>query len=516
MKSHVEIERKWDVAVDTPVPDLTQLPEIAAVESPAELTLTAVYFDTEQRDLMRAGITLRRRTGGEDDGWHLKLPRVAGEREELHEKLRRGSSGQVVPKSLRMLVQVHARRRTLVPVATLRNRRATHRLLAEDGTALAELCDDHVDAETPAEGAPAKTASWREWEVELLAGSPELLSAADAVLTAAGARPAVSTSKLARALDVPSQPSGAPVLQPTKKSSAGQVLQVHLRGLVEVLQQLDPKVRTDRPDSVHKMRVTTRRLRSALATFAPLLDAGSSVRLRAELRWLAGVLGEARDAEVMRDRLLSLAAAGDREEPASSGDGVRDGSHNLGAELEERYREAHELVLRGLGSARYYRLLDALDDLVASPPWTDAAGERAGNALRRLVLRDWKRLAKRARKVRKAASQAERDDALHEVRKAAKRLRYACEALSRLHGEDAADLGAAAKELQEVLGEHQDSVVAQELLRDLAERSVLDGEDTLVLGRLHVLEEQQAERSLAHFEAAWTAASRKRLRRWLR
>jgi CHAD domain-containing protein len=515
MKAHLEVERKYEVGADASVPRLTALPKVAAVEDPRELALESVYFDTQGHDLMRVGVTLRRRTGGDDEGWHLKLPAGAGDREELHQPLQRRSAVTTVPRALRSLVQVHVRGRKLVPVATLRNRRVVYRLLSKDGTVLAEFCDDNVTATLPALDGSVTSSSWREWEVELVEGSRKLLDAADDLAVTAGARPAAATSKLARVLDEPaSDRAGFVEAKPSKRGPAGTVVLSHLQDQVHTLKSFDPGVRRDQPDSVHKMRVATRRLRSALATFEPLLDPHAGDALRAELKWLAGVLGEARDAEVMRDRLTTMAtedAAGadnDASDPAEA-------AGDLSSELEARYRTAHAEVLRVLSSARYFRLLDSLDTLLASPPWASVAEERAGKVLPRLVRRDWRRVKKRAAATEHAPTTAEQDVALHELRKASKRLRYSCEALEPVFGEPARELGAGAKELQEVLGEHQDSVVSRELLQQLAAEAGLPGESALVLGRLQLLEQQHAQRSRAHYEVAWSSVAHRRHRRWL-
>ena len=513
MKVHLEVERKYEVEAGASVPRLATLPKVDTVEGPRELELESVYFDTDSQDLMRVGVTLRRRTGGDDDGWHLKLPRGAGDREELTEPLRRRSATPTVPKPLRSLVQVHVRGRKLIPVATLRNRRTVYRLLGKDGSALAEFCDDNVTATVSDGDGSVTSSSWREWEVELVEGSRKLLSAADDLAVTAGARPAAAGSKLARVMHLPA--SGRADLverEPSRRGPAGVVVLAHLRDQVDTLKAFDPAVRRDQPDSVHKMRVASRRLRSALATFRPLLDAESSDDLRAGLKWLADILGEARDAEVMQDRLTTMAtddAAGmDAEADAKA-------AGDMSSELEARLRTAHAQVLRVLDSARYFRLLDSLDALIDSPSWSSAAHEPAHEVLPALVRLDWRRVKKRATAAEHAATSAEQDVELHELRKAAKRLRYACESLAPVFGKSARKLGAAAEDLQEVLGEHQDSVVSQQLLRELATQGGLAGESVLVLGRLQHLEQEHAERSRAHYKTAWKQVADKRLRRWL-
>ena len=211
-RDHVEIETKYVVADDVVLPSFMGINGVAAVEQPVEEHLDAEYFDTADHRLLRAGFTLRRRSGGGDAGWHLKLPRAppAGGS--------RCAGPSVAPppgcprRSATWRRPTRAGRR-LVPVARLQTRRTVHRLLAEDGGPLAEVADDHVLAETPGEAAT----SWREIEVEFAdtdgneldeIGS-ELLDAVGERLRAAGATLSESSSKLARALGSPSVDGGA-------------------------------------------------------------------------------------------------------------------------------------------------------------------------------------------------------------------------------------------------------------------------------------------------------------------
>ena len=161
---------------------------------------------------------------------------------------------------------------------------------------LAEVATDDVSARTMGES--TTLTHWREVEVELADGGPRLLRAADKRLRRSGLRPAGYAAKLERALaDQLPAPEGGSKL--TRHSAAGDVVLAYARSQVAVLQALDPMIRRDEPDSVHDMRVATRRLRSALKSFAQILDLPDAGRLRAELKWLGGVLGEARDNEVL-------------------------------------------------------------------------------------------------------------------------------------------------------------------------------------------------------------------------
>lgn len=205
MSTHREVERTLDVADATALPDLSDLPGVSTVDDPVTHVLEATYHDTAELDLLRHRTTLRRRTGGDDAGWHLKAPSADGERDEHHAPL--GATTAAAPEELRRPVAELTRGRALGPVVELRTERTVRRLRAADGTALAEVCDDRVTATALRSGTAR---AWREWEVELVEGGTELLDAAVALLRGAGAVDAAVTSKLARALgdERPDTPPG--------------------------------------------------------------------------------------------------------------------------------------------------------------------------------------------------------------------------------------------------------------------------------------------------------------------
>jgi inorganic triphosphatase YgiF len=193
---YLEIEQKYEADAGFALPGFGELPDVHAVSAPETFRLDATYFDTSDLTLLRNKITLRRRTGGPDQGWHLKLPAGTDTRREVREPL----GAAEVPTGLRSRVAHLVAGRPLNPIATLVTERTVRRLSGNAGTPVAEVADDHVTARrlAPPAGEPA---SWREVEVELLPGAPDgLLAAAGALLREAGARPARSASKLARAL----------------------------------------------------------------------------------------------------------------------------------------------------------------------------------------------------------------------------------------------------------------------------------------------------------------------------
>jgi CHAD domain-containing protein len=294
-----------------------------------------------------------------------------------------------------------------------------------------------------------------------------------------------------------------------QRTAAG-VLQARLAEQVQELRALDPLVRHDVPDSVHRMRVATRRLRSALATFRPMLDAAVTDPLRDELKWLAGSLGEVRDTEVMHERLTALVAA----EPSEA---VRGGADaRVERELVRRYGAARVEAMKAMRSPRYHDLLERLDALLSAPPWTERASEGAEVALPARVSRDWKRLERRMSTAAEATDPTERAARMHEARKAAKRLRYAAETAVPVHGKDARRLVKHAKRLQTVLGDHHDAVVTQAWLRDLADAAVAEGEDAFTFGVLHAREEVLVDTAEVQLAKAWRKAARKKNRKWLR
>ena len=502
MTDHVEVEEKYDVDERTPLPDLSGLPGVASVAVPEEHQLEATYVDTPGLALARARTTLRRRTGGHDAGWHLKLPADDG-RYEAHEPL--GDADGPVPDRLRDVLRVVVRDDPLLLVVTVRNRRTAHRLLDERGRVLAEVADDRV---TTWSGDTTAPRHWREWEVELVEGGHDLLEAAAEALVAAGATPSATTSKLARALGdrLPAAPERIALDADT---SAGIVVRDRLAEQVAELVRRDPLVRCDAPDAVHKMRVATRRLRSALATFRPFLDREVTEPLRDELKELGRVLGDARDAEVLRETIEETLDAARPDVPS---DEAR--SHVVSG-LRLRYERAHARAVAAMGSERYLALVDRLHALAAEPPLTGKADEPTDDVLRRRVRHDWKRVRTRVRAVEGAEDPAARSDALHEVRKAAKRARYAVEPLVPAYGRDARRLVKRLKRVQSTLGDQHDSLEARAELPQLARRAASDGVDVYALGVLHVRLEERAAAAEAAFDEVWRRASRKKLRSWL-
>ena len=513
-----EIERKYDPAAAGTaalevVKAMTGTAGVAAVSQQAEQLLDAVYYDTADLRLIGAGITLRRRTGGEDAGWHLKLPAGADTRDEMRLPLAapggkpaagaasgtagqravtpRARVGSAVPEELAALVRAYTRGAALAPVLQIRTSRRVLRLVDDASRTLAEIAADHVAA-GPADGASAT--SWDEIEAELVVGDPKLLKAIDTRLRKAGARPAATATKLQRALGSRLPAAKAAQRPPlTAASPAGEVVLAYVRDQVAAISRYDPLVRRDEPDAVHQMRVATRRARSALQAFGAIVEREATRPLCAELKWLAAALGQARDGEVLLARLTAELAA---VPPALVVGPVQ-------ARITDFFTaglaRARQTALDALDGQRYLQLLDDLDVLLADPPLTPSAGRRAGKVLAKPVRRAERRLQ---RALAAGPGAADRDAAIHEARKATKRARYAAEAAVPALGSTAKRQAAQAKELQQLLGDHHDSVVARTVLLDLAGTARAAGEDTFTYGLMHQSQACQAatiEQALPRF-----------------
>jgi CHAD domain-containing protein len=497
-----EIERKYEATDDTRLPDLTRAAGVDRMTHRGPNELDAVYYDTADLRLAADALTLRRRTGGADEGWHLKFPVTTGIRDEIREPL-----ADTLPRPLAALLRSRVRHAEVVPVVRLLSARDVHHLTAADGALLAEVSVDRVRAERLAGEGTGATATWTEIEVELADdGDPAVLDAVEKRLRKAGVRPARSASKLARALaETTPQRDGNGRDEPALHTAGDHVL-AYVRAQIRTIVDLDPAVRRDLPDSVHKMRVATRRLRSTFKTHRKLLDREVTDPIGAELKWLAAELGLDRDQEVLDERLGSRV----EELPATLALGPVRGRLRVWSAA--RRTGSRRRIIDVLDGKRYLDLLDALDELSAAPPLRPAADRAPEKALPRAVLKDYGRLATRVGHALGLPPGPERDLALHEARKAAKRARYAGEAARPALGKPAKRFTKRVKAVQTVLGDHQDSVVAREALRTLAIQSHAAGETAFTWGLLYGREEAAAEVRERELPEIWARASAPGLR----
>ncbi|MFF2242802.1 CHAD domain-containing protein [Arthrobacter sp. NPDC058130] len=481
----LETEQKYDAEASTTLPDLLQIEGVDHIGEPVTDQLEAVYFDTRTLTLAARRLTLRRRTGGTDEGWHLKLPAGTDQRKEIHAPL---GQPDTVPDELKDHLLVFTRGEELRPVVRLSTQRTTHRLYGPGGEHLADMADDLVHAEVLHPPGPAR--DWREWEIELVHGNERLFDAAATALTSTGAGHSAYASKVARALGDAWPAEFSPgTKKPRKKGPAADVVTAYLGAQIEEFIAHDPGVRLGTPDAVHQMRSGARRARSALATYRKLFDESAVRDLQAELKWLGQILGKARDAEVMLARLrLRIQELPEEQRSGPCQDLVEQ-------ELVEAHNAGYRNVLKALGTTRYYRLLGALEDFRDHPPASPGAFRPARKVTAKLVDKAAKRVDRSWKDVKRSAGRASRDEALHEVRKDAKRLRHAAESVTEIHGKRARKLTKAAGRLQKVLGDHQDSVMAIALLRRLAATPDLPAGTDLAFHRLEVEEKRLARKS---------------------
>lgn len=431
---HREREVTFDVDDDWAVPDLSALAPAGGRLETARHELTATYYDTDRSTLRLLGLTLRHREGGEDAGWHLKIP--AGDaRTEVQSQAAAGA----LPVSLRRRVAGIVGDDTVRPVATIRTDRETTRVLDEQGDVLVELADDRVTG--TASGADAYPVVWREVELELgAAGDEEDLDRATALLD--GARPAAVQRKISHVLGEPpvAVPDGLPAL-----------VVAYVREQCAAVLLGDVGLRDDPvPEVVHDTRVGIRRLRSTLRLFDHVV-AGAPEALDDDLAWYAGLLSPLRDADILAHR---VGAALDELDPEAV---VGPVSAEIDAELARRRESATAALKAAWDDPRYRGIMATLVRWYASVPVAEDVKVRPKRVLRQA-----------RKKVRRRLARATDAHGLHQARKAAKRLRYAGNLLEPAWPK-AGRVADGAKELQTTLGEHQDLAVASAFVRQLAE-----------------------------------------------
>jgi CHAD domain-containing protein len=493
-----ERERKFDVAADVRIPDF----EGASVHDRSTVTLSAEYWDTPDRRLLRWGHTLRHRhaSDGSEDGWTLKLagppggPDAAVDRTEINV----AGPAQSPPPELRSLVSGITRRASVEKIATITTTRRRVLVSGEDEGEV-EISDDHVSSTVDDAVAP----TFRQVEVEAKApGSDALLDAMSDLLTRAGAS-ASDASKLERVLDDSPEPEIA-VPRLDEDSTIDELARMAIGSGTTRLLQHDPAVRLGAdPEGVHQARVATRRLRSDLKTLGSLLSPARVEGLRHELAWLGTLLGAVRDLDVL---------IGQVETASASMPDIRDVSPALIAELREERRVRHLELVDAMGSERYGHLVEALINAAVSPPLANGVrgGAPARKPLRKAVQKAWLRVPRAVERLDPDPP----DEALHEIRKRAKRARYAAELASGVFGADADRFARKLERLQDTLGELQDAVMAHDQLARLGLHR-LDGGPAFAAGELSCGERDRRRQARDRWESAWKAARRKKLRRWM-
>ena len=448
----------------------------------APRTFSSTYHDTPDHRLANTGFTLRYRAEEGSGAWQLKLPEN-GHRLELELP----GSPELVPPHFGDLVSATTRGRPLAPVATLDTSRKGV-MVRDKGRDVAEVVLDRVAVSRSGR----KVSQIEELEVELVEGDEQSLRAIEQTLRAAGAEPGDGRPKLARALGLPRWKR-----KPLRRDASPiRHLTVMLEKQYWAILEHDPGTRLgDDPEHLHQHRVAIRRLRALLRAAKPMLDAAWVKELRAELAWAGGALGDVRDLDVLLDHLRADAG----ELPLDR----RLAFEAIIEAISARRGEARERMLRTLRSARYLRLLDRLERDLADPPTAIAEVPLAS-----IVRKELRRLRREVR----ALGPNPTDDQLHEVRKTVKHARYAAELAERSCGSEATKYIVATKQLQDVLGEHQDAHVAEETIRGLA----ADAPPAVAYAAGMVAQRQRERRRQARAElpAAWKAVRKRGRAAW--
>jgi CHAD domain-containing protein len=499
----IESEVKLGAGPAFHLPDLGGVLDGVAVTPPEAVRLETVYYDTPDLRLARWGVSLRHRAG---EGWTLKLPpvqvagRPQGELLERDELTFQGGAKKP-PEAAVSVVRAYVRKAELVAVARLSTVRRRVRLVDASGVRVAEVVDDEVSVRDGRRVA----ARFREIEVEAMPqqnGTPGgIIDPLVLRLRGAGAGAPDPTPKHIRALGPRALEAPEVAAQPVRPDSpAREVIKHVFAESIASLLRHDPLIRTSGdPEAIHQARVATRKLRSHLRTFGPLLDAEWTEPLRSELGWLAMGLGAVRDREVLLERLRERAQtlpAADQRSAAS-----------LLHILETEIQTLRAKLMEELSSVRYVDLLERLVLASHTPATLPEAEEPALKVLPPLAASPWRRL----RSAVKQLPDPPTDPELHRIRILAKRARYAAETVAPVAGSAAAAFARAAAKLQTVLGEHQDSVTAQAWLR----AARISGRRAFVAGELIAIEHIAAEEARSKWAKIWSALDRKSLREWM-
>jgi CHAD domain-containing protein len=458
------------------------------VASPAGFKrLHTVYYDSPDLRLIRWGCSLRFRRG---DGWTLKIPVPTRSQALFREEHVFPGDGSRVPEPALDLATAYLRGAIPEPVAELRTLRTTRHVLSDDGDDLAEVVEDDVRV---VEGTHV-VRRFQQVEIELTAGTPDdVLDELGELLRDAGAGKPDPVPKDVYAIGERAREPEITVPVLDAGARIGDVVRAALAGSVKRIVRYDAKLRLHADeDAVHDARVAVRRLRSDLRTFMPLFEGTWACDVRERLRWLQDGLSTARDADVLLKGL--------RRFSETLPDTDRRHLDDVLAPFRATRDAAYEHVRTMLRDERYVPLLQTLVDGAKHPPFTARADEPACDAIPSIIDEAWSTLRKRVRRRTRPPS----DHELHAIRIAAKRVRYAAEAVEPVVGRPARALARTVTDLQSILGNQHDAVVACERLRTLAR----DTDRAFLAGELSAFATLTALNARNAWRNAWRATKR--------
>ena len=497
MASATETELKFDADDHFRLPRLGDL----FIVRERDLELEATYWDTEVGRLLDFGVTLRHRIASDrgEDGWTLKLPvSIEPSGAVVRQELTAPGGPEAPPARFAEMVRAITLSQALQPVATVTTRRRILELGTDPLRVAVELADDEV--RSTVDGVPGPT--FRQIEVELIdSGETAALRAVGRRLRKAGLSRSVHRSKLERVLGAPART--LPVdLHLGSRSTLHETVGALFSRAVAHLVVNDPGVRLgEDPEAIHQARVATRRLRGELETLRPVLRREATHHLHGELRWLAALLGDVRDTQVLREHLC-LAAEGLDPDEADR------------AELDDRLHEQCEFrrapLLCAMSGDRYVALLTTLWAFADDPPLRRkvSADSRALPLIRRRARRSWQRVRRTATGLGDDPSDVE----LHELRKQVKALRYTAQS-AQLVGAHSQRFAKRLGVLQDELGDLHDAVVAMAWLEE--EGGLFTPTAAFLAGRLHHQSDERRRALRASWQAVWTEVDRPELRAWM-
>jgi CHAD domain-containing protein len=435
LSSQRERELKLSVAPDF------RLPRLPGTPLPRR-QLISTYYDTTAYDLAHARITLRHRIERGKKAWQLKIP-LGNDRQEIEVA---GIQADP-PDALLQLLTLHLGHRKLVPIVMLRVwRRGV--LVSDRRRPLAEVVLDNVTVVR--DGCVIQR--FRELEIEQRQGDEASLRSLERRMREAGACDHDGRPKFFRALSLPAP---TPPKPPEAEAPVVDYLKWALAQHVEGLVAHDPGTRLGtEPESLHQLRVVTRRLRAVLRTARPILLPAWVMSLQQELSWLSELLGPARDLDVQIAYFAEESAELDARDRKLLAQFI---SH-----LCTQREAVQQMVLSELTSARYFELIRRLQQAAQAPPVVESP-----LTVHQLATREFKKLRKAIGRLAPSPS----DTALHKIRIKTKRARYAAELARSSVGKSASRFLKSARAVQDQLGIHQDAIQAERHIRQFLKYS---------------------------------------------
>jgi CHAD domain-containing protein len=476
-------------------PRLTDLGEGVEVSAPSRSSVVSVYWDTPDLRLARWGCSL---LSVQDQGWVIELPGLSDPEDAQVQDVPVAGQPVEPPAAALDLLRAYVRTATLAPVARMRRVRQAVQVGGSNGAGVRVLSDEVSVLD-------GRRVAIRYRELVLDAGhdaDTALVHGVIARLRAAGAGGPDRVPEYARVLGPASlDPPEILLSAPGPRSTVREAVGAALAASVVRLMRHDAAVRIGgESEAVHQARVATRRMRSDMGTFSALLNHEPTARLRDELKWLAELLGQVRDTDVLIERMTGRL----REIP-----GPAAGQRALLQRLDDRRQVARKRMLEGLRSDRYAVLLDELVAVANEPPIRRDPDAAAGRLLPGLAAQPWKKLLRLVGRLGDNPT----DEDLHAVRIASKRARYAAEAVAPVAGKPAERFAEAVAALQSSLGDYNDTVVARQWLGEVSSR--LGAGSAFYAGVLTERERLLGEEALATWRGAWKRLDRKKLHGWL-